>query len=261
MRPVQRVLIGLPAFNEEVALGRLLPKVADLAASCPAEVTALVYNDGSTDRTADVARAWQGKLSLVLLGTEVNGGLGAGLRSLVQYACAHGRGDDVLVILDSDDTHDPAQIPAMIAGIEAGCDIVIASRFRRGATTVGVPLLRRLTALGAMMLFKTIHPVAGVLDYTCGYRAYRIDLLQRGARQFGSSLVSEAGFSCMVELLLKLNLAKPRASEIPLRLRYDLKPTASKMDVGRQIIGLLRLMTIWRIRGFDARAGGPARKA
>jgi dolichol-phosphate mannosyltransferase len=223
MRPVQRVLIGLPAFNEEVA-----------------------------DRTADVALAWQDKLPVVLLGTEKNRGLGAGLGTLVQYACAHGQPDDVLVIMDCDDTHNPVQIPSMLARIEAGSDLVIASRFRHGAATVGVPRLRRLTAFGAMMLLKAIHPMAGVLDYTCGYRAYRVSLLQLGVRQFGSSLVSEPGFSCMVELLLKLNLSRPRASEVPLILRYDLKPSASKMNVGNQIVSLLRLMVIWRLKGFNA---------
>lgn len=248
MQGASRVLIGLPAFNEEIALERLLAKIAGLAASCPVRIEAVVYNDGSTDRTADVARAWQAKLPLVLLGTEANGGLGAGLRALVRHACAHGAPQDVLVVMDSDDTHDPAQIPAMLAAIGAGSEIVIASRFRRGAAITGVPLLRRITARGAMLLFKLIHPVRGVRDYTCGYRAYRIGLLQRCARQ--GELVSERGFSCMVELLLKLNRDRPVVSEIPLVLRYDLKPTASKMDVGGQIARLLRLMIRWRVRGF-----------
>lgn len=253
MRPVQRVLIGLPAFNEEVALERLLAKIADVISSDVSRFTVVVYNDGSTDRTADVALAWQTKLPVVLLGTENNRGLGAGLGTLVQYACAHGQPDDVLVVLDSDDTHDPVQIPSMLARIEAGSDLVIASRFRRGAAIVGVPLLRRLTAFGAMMLVKAIHPIDGVLDYTCGYRAYRVSLLQHAASQFGLSLVSESGFSCMVELLLKLNLSKPTASEVPLILRYDLKPSASKMNVGVQIVSLLRLMVIWRVEGFGTR--------
>ena len=100
---------------------------------------------------------------------------------------------------------------------------------RRGATVRGVPFLRRLTALGVVMLFKTIHPVRGVWDYTCGYRAYRIGLLQDADRRFGGRLIEETGFACMVEALLKLNAMGARFAEVGLHLRYDLKPTESKM--------------------------------
>ena len=46
--------------------------------------------------------------------------------------------------------------------LEAGNDVVIASRFRAGASVVGVPAFRRLTAFGAMALIKALHPIAGV---------------------------------------------------------------------------------------------------
>jgi hypothetical protein len=117
---------------------------------------------------------------------------------------------------------------------------------------VGVPPLRRLTAFGAMMLLKAIHPVSGARDYTCGYRAYRVSLLRAATRRFGDGLIANPGFACMVELLLKLNVLRPKIAEIPLRLRYDLKPTASKMEVGSHIRRLLKLMLVWRIWGFDA---------
>jgi len=248
--PVRNLFIGLPAFNEEIALPRLLGKIAGLREASGLEITTLVYNDGSTDRTAEIARDWQARMPLVLLGTAANGGLGAGLRALVRHACDNGAPDDVLVVMDCDDSHDPSQIPQIIARLESGDDLVIASRFRRGASAVRVPALRHVTAYGAMILFKTIHPLRSVLDYTCGYRAYRVGLLQRGLQVFGPSLVSEPGFSCMAELLLKLNRLKPRISEVPLMLRYDLKPTASKVEPGRYITRLLWLMVKWRARGF-----------
>ncbi|MBM3530822.1 MAG: glycosyltransferase [Alphaproteobacteria bacterium] len=247
--PSRQILVGLPAYNEEIALPRLLARVEKLRASLPS-LSVVVYNDGSTDSTASVARQWQGRLPLELLDCPQNKGLGAGLGALAAHAAARAAGHDVLVVMDCDDTHDPAQIADMLARLDAGADIVIASRYRAGATSSGVPAFRRLTALGALVLFKAVHPVRGVRDYTCGYRAYRVAALKRAEARFGAQLVAERGFACTVELLLKLHSLGCRFAEIPLRLRYDLKPTASKMGVGSNIARLLSRLVRWRLRGF-----------
>jgi dolichol-phosphate mannosyltransferase len=177
-------------------------------------------------------------------------GLGQGLRSLVTHVARHGRPQDAFFVMDCDDTHHPRQIPAMAALLE-DCDVVIASRYRRGARIAGVAAHRRVLSLGAAILFKAIHPVRGVLDYTCGYRGYRVALLQRALERYGDGLVRERGFACMVELLLKLNAIGARMREVPLDLRYDLKQGASKMDVGGNTSRLLRKLVSWRLQGLQ----------
>lgn len=250
MAATRRIFIGLPAYNEKIALPRLLTRVERFAAMAPDPVTVVLYNDGSTDATLAIARAWQRRLSLVIIDGVVNKGLGAGLRALVAYAAGNAADDDVLAVMDCDDTHDPAQIAAMLAQIAAGADVVIGSRYARGATVRGVPPVRRLTALGAAALFKLIHPVRGVWDYTCGYRAYRAAVLKAAAARYGDGLIAEDGFACMVELLLKLNALHARFAEIPLQLRYDQKPTETRMGVGSHTRRLLLLLVRWRLRGF-----------
>jgi dolichol-phosphate mannosyltransferase len=250
MASPRRILIGLPAYNEEIALPRLLARIALLPKSPTETITVVLYNDGSTDATVPIARVWQPRLPLVIIDGVVNKGLGAGLYALVAYAVANADDDDVLVVMDCDDTHDPAQIAAMMARLAEGADIVVGSRYVHGALLRGVPPLRRVTALGAAALFKLIHPVRGLWDYTCGYRAYRVDILKKAARRYGDRLVAERGFACMAELLLKLNALGARFAEIPLQLRYDQKPTASKMDVGGNVRRLLLLLVRWRLRGF-----------
>jgi dolichol-phosphate mannosyltransferase len=248
----RRVFIGLPAYNEEVALPRLLQRIERLIASSGEKVTTVLYNDGCTDKTVPIAQAWQERLPLVILGCARNKGLGAGLRALVAYAVATGHDDDVLVVMDCDDTHDPCQLGEILGAMAGGAEVVVASRFTRGALIRGVPFLRRVTALGAMVLFKLIHPVRGVWDYTCGYRGYRIGALKVASARYGAGLIRESGFACMVELLLKLNTLGLRFAEVPLQLRYDQKPTASKMDVGGNLRRLLILLVRWRVRGFAA---------
>ncbi|MGO9631611.1 MAG: glycosyltransferase family 2 protein [Xanthobacteraceae bacterium] len=247
----RRILIGLPAYNEEIALPRLLARIESFSTTSPEPITVVLYNDGSTDATPVIARDWQPKLPLVILDGVVNKGLGAGLRALVDYAAVNAGDDDVLVIMDCDDTHDPQQIRQMLARMTDGADVVIGSRYVSGALVQGVPPLRRVTALGAAALFKSIHPVHGVWDYTCGYRAYRVGVLKKAARHYGDRLVAERGFACMVELLLKLNALDIRFAEIPLQLRYDQKPTATKMGVGSNIRRLLSLLVQWRLHGLD----------
>jgi dolichol-phosphate mannosyltransferase len=251
MPATRRVLIGLPAYNEEIALPRLLRRIESLRQTSSEPMTLVLYNDGGTDATLATAHAWQQRLPLVVLDGVVNKGPGAGPRALVEYAATNGADDDVLVIMDCDDTHDPAQVEAMLARMAEGADVVIGSRYVRGALAQGVPPLRRVTALGAAALFKTFHPVRGVWDYTCGYRAYRVSVLKKAAAHYGDKLVAERDFACMVELLLKLNALGVRFAEIPLQLRYDQKPTATKMGVGSNILRLVSLSVNWRLHGFD----------
>jgi dolichol-phosphate mannosyltransferase len=153
--------------------------------------------------------------------------------------------------MDCDDTHDPAQVIEMLRLMEEGADAVIGSRFVPGALVRGVPPLRRIAAFGAVALFKLIHPVRGVRDYTSGYRSYRVRALKRASKTFRTKLIEESGFTCMPELLLKLNALGFRFTEVPLRLRYDLKPTASKMNVRNNTGQLLRLLIDFRLRGFN----------
>jgi dolichol-phosphate mannosyltransferase len=246
-----KVYIGLPAYNEEIALPRLLERIVRLMATSGTTITTVLYNDGSRDRTLAIAQEWQQRMPLVILGLAENRGLGAGLRALVAHAVSTGADDDVLVLMDCDDTHDPEQVSEILAAMAAGANVVVASRFKSGALVQGVPWLRRMTGLGAMMLFKLIHPVRDVWDYTCGYRGYRIGVLKAASDRYGAGLIREPGFACMVELLLKLNALGLRFAEIPLQLRYDQKPTASKMDVGSNIRRLLMLLIRWRVQGFS----------
>lgn len=254
MTAIRRIYIGLPAYNEEIALPRLLTRIELLIASSQLPITVVLYNDGSTDATAPVAREWQQRLPVVVRDCAENKGLGAGLRALVEYAVTTADEKDVLVIMDCDDTHDPVQIIEMLNAMDDGiADVVIGSRFVRGATVRGVPLLRQITSWGAAALFKLILPVHGVWDYTCGYRSYRVSALKKAAAHYGARLNEEAGFACMVELLLKLNAISIPMTEVPLKLRYDLKPTESKMGVGSNIRRLLVLLVRWRLWGFGAR--------
>jgi dolichol-phosphate mannosyltransferase len=149
--------------------------------------------------------------------------------------------------MDADDSHHPDQVPEMVRLLEQGHDVVIASRYRRGSRTLGVPWSRRLMSDAGSWLFRLVLPMRGVRDYTCGFRAYRVEVLRRAVAHWGDRLFDQDGFQCMVDILLKLRRRPLIFGEVPLILRYDLKEGASKMDVSRTIFSTLALLVRARL--------------
>jgi dolichol-phosphate mannosyltransferase len=173
---------------------------------------------------------------------QVNQGLAAALRTGLTEALRLCGPDDVIVTMDADNTHPPRLIPGMVAKVQEGHDVVIASRFQPGSQVHGVPRSRELYSLGARWMFQAMFPIRGVRDYTCGYRAYRAGALRQAVNAFGDQLISETGFSCMADLLLKLRRLELRMTEVPLELHYDRRGGASKMHVLRTIRQTLLLV-------------------
>ena len=251
MSAMRTIWVGLPAYNEEATIPALFPRFKQIVPELDGRCRIVLYNDGCTDCTVERAQAWQSQLPVEIIGKPVNMGLGEGLRCLIAHAVEHGADDDVLFIMDCDDTHHPAQFLPMLQALNDEYDIVIASRYRRGSRIAGVAAHRLVLSFGAAALFKLVHNCRGVLDYTCGFRGYRVALLKRAWAHYGTRLIEERGFACMVELLLKLAHVGARMTEIPLDLRYDLKRSASKMDVGGNTVRLLKKMVAWRVHGVE----------
>lgn len=247
-----KIYLGLPAYNEEASIKPLFARVESLQKEMAPQLVVMVYDDGCVDNTRAEVMAWESRLSIVYLDGLVNKGLGAGMSALMSEFAARGDAGDILVVMDCDDTHDPEQIPAMLKTLEKKplTDVVIASRYRFGATISGVPFYRVMLSVGAAMLYKMVHPIWHVRDYTCGYRAYRLGAIQRAFAKYGNPLLKEHGFACMVELLLKVARAGARFQEIPLTLAYDNKLSASKMDVSGNSFRLLKKLISWRVDGL-----------
>lgn len=234
------VWVVLPAFNEAAGLPRLLDAIEGVDHDRRWQV--VVVDDGSTDGTGAAARARAGRLSVTVLDHASNRGLAAAIRTGLDHACAHAPADAVIVTMDADDTHDPRQIPQMVEAVHGGADIVIASRYRRGARQAGVPLHRAALSAGVGWLLQLRFNLPGVRDYSCGFRAYRAGIIRQALLAYGPRLIESRGFVVMTELLVKLAPFGPRIVEVPLDLRYDRKVGPSKMPPARTIAGYLRLV-------------------
>jgi dolichol-phosphate mannosyltransferase len=242
---VERTVISLilPAYNEEEALPPLLDAIAQVRSQFLPDLRVFVIDDGSADATAQVVLTAAASHEWIhLVKHERNQGLSQAIQSGFEAALQDAQPNDVIITLDADNTQPPDTIPAMLARMDQGVDVIVASRFRRGSKVFGVPFMRRVYSFVMSILFQLAFPVRGVRDYSCGFRAYRASALQQAYATYGDQFITERGFACMVEILFQLsNLKTVRFGEVPFLLHYDLKPTETKMNVGKTIRDTLRL--------------------
>ncbi len=247
--PIERLTLCLPAYNEEESIANLIEEAAVVLAGEGIAWNIIVVDDGSRDGTAaEVERIRRTIQQARLVRHPRNLGLGRAILTGLRSALELGAGPEHLVVcMDADLTHPPKTIPAMRAAAEGGADLVIASRYQSGSRQVGVPLHRRILSVGARLLFAAGLGLAGVRDYTCGFRAFRASILATGFERFGpDGLITRSGFACTDELLVHLAMVGAVIREVPFILRYDRKRGSSKMDVGNTIIETLKLLRAHR---------------
>jgi dolichol-phosphate mannosyltransferase len=238
----RKLCIVLPAYNEGETLPPLLEAISRAMEEAGLAYIVLVVNDGSTDNTAEVARGAAGGMPVRLVEHPRNMGLAAALRTGLAEAVRETSDEDIIVTMDADNTHPPRLIGLMVEKIDGGYDVVITSRYRKGAKVLGLSSTRKMLSFCASLLFRALLPIRGVRDYTCGYRAYRARAIGMMFDRYGDDFISEQGFSCMVDVLLKMRGHDLRFTEVPLVLRYDLKTGESKMKVARTVFQTLVLI-------------------
>ncbi|MGH7730969.1 MAG: glycosyltransferase family 2 protein [Candidatus Eiseniibacteriota bacterium] len=195
------VLVIVPAHDEEESLPVTLD---ELRRKAPA-LDVLVVDDGSRDRTTQVAR----ERGVPVVTHAVNLGVGGALQTGFRWAMRHGY--DVGVQLDADGQHDPAFLDALLAPVLRGeCDVSIGSRYvaRSGYRA---PLARRL----GMMLFSTVVRLTvgqRITDTTSGFRAYDRDVMEVCQHDFPKDFPD-------APLLIDLARRGFRLAEVPVEMR------------------------------------------
>ncbi|MGH7709633.1 MAG: glycosyltransferase, partial [Gemmatimonadaceae bacterium] len=211
------IYVLLPAYNEEDALEPLVAKVDAVMRELDADYEVVVVNDGSRDRTGEILQELKGQYPIHVITHRINRGLGETARDGFEYVAEVGQRGDVVVRMDCDDTHDPRYIVPMISKLREGCEVVIASRYTRGGGQIGLDWYRRTISRCANLLMKGIFPIRGVWEYTCGFRAYRVALIQDAIEIFGNQFIDlkGMGFTGTVEKLIKCRLMQARVGEVP----------------------------------------------
>lgn len=189
----------LAAYNEEVSIGSLV-----LLARRYAD-RVIVVDDGSSDRTAEIA---------AIAGAEVivhSPNLGKGMAFKTGFAAAEGA--DIIVTMDSDGQHNPADIPKLVAPILEGvADMVNGSRYLNGRDT-DTPAYRRI---GQTILDKATVVNSGIkiTDSQSGFRAFSASIMD--VFRFNAQ-----GMAIESEMLADAGRYGLRVKEVPIGVRYD----------------------------------------
>jgi dolichol-phosphate mannosyltransferase len=232
-RKVEHIAVVLPAYNEEKDLPQLLQRLDSSLQKLSRPFHIVVVDDGSADCTAEIATEAARTMPVHLVRHPQNQGLGRAIQTGLTEARKFG---GIVVTMDADNSHDPAYIADMIAEFESkDVDLVICSRYQKGSRVVGLNAFRRLLSFGCYMTMKTLLPYRNVRDYSTGFRAYDASILDRLVARFGTRMVEQSGFACMLELIAKLRTVGARVLEIPYTLRYDQKQGVSKLRIGRTL--------------------------
>ena len=237
-----KIWIVLPAYNEADALPLLLDALIEHLEDLSSEFSIIVVNDGSVDRTGAIAEEYAKRGHVIAIHNERNSGLAETLKRGLLAAVERANERDVILTMDADNTQPAGLARRLFRVILEGNDVVIASRYREGSRVRGVPLPRVLLSYGSSWLFRFFFPTPGVRDFTSGYRAYRASVMKSLVDRYGNEFISERGFSCMVDILLRLRGLNVIIAEVPLVLRYDQKPGATKMKVAQTVFDTLRLL-------------------
>jgi glycosyltransferase involved in cell wall biosynthesis len=197
----QKITVILPAYNEEVAIGSIVLLTRKYADSV------IVVDDGSSDRTADVAR----KAGAEVIVHEVNKGKGRALKT--GFTAAVALGADIIVTMDSDGQHNPADIPKLVEPILKGeADMVNGSRYLNGLDK-NTPAYRRV---GQTILDEVTNLNSGlhITDSQSGFRAFAAST--KGVFRFTAK-----GMAIESEMLADAGRHGLRITEVEISVRYD----------------------------------------
>jgi len=196
------VVVGIPAFNEEKTIARVVVTAQDHADKV------VVCDDGSSDLTGEIAL----RLGADVVRHERNLGYGAAVQSL--FRRARELGADVLVTLDADGQHDPCEVPNVVKPIVDGvADVVIGSRFVGEWAAYAMPWYRRA---GVKFITRLVNNSGkhAVRDAQSGFRAYNCESLEK-------LTLLENGMGVSVEVLVNARKQGLRIQEVRATCNYS----------------------------------------
>jgi dolichol-phosphate mannosyltransferase len=230
----------LPTYNEaenlEAIVGAVLPRLAEAAAAHPeaaGDHRLLVVDDSSPDGTGRIADRLAAEHEAVEV-LHRPGKEGLGRAYLAGFERALGSGAVLVLEMDADFSHDPADLPRLVAATQ-DADLVLGSRYVEGGGVTDWGVLRRLLSRGGSWYARTVLDVP-VRDLTGGFKCFRADGLSR----LGLDEVGTDGYGFQIELTYRAVRAGLRVREVPILFR-DRAAGTSKMNAR------IALEAVWKV--------------
>jgi len=231
----------LPTYNEADNLEAIVRASLPHLASTGLEHRLLVVDDGSPDGTGDIADRLATEIEQVeVLHRDRKEGIGPAYLAGFQRALAGGA--DLLLEMDADFSHDPAELPRLI-GATDDADLVLGSRYVAGGGVTNWGLVRRMLSRGGSLYARLILRVP-VQDLTGGFKCFRREVIER----LNLEAVGTDGYGFQIEMTYRTIRAGYRVKEIPILFR-DRRVGASKMSARIAVEALLKVPLLrFRVR-------------
>ncbi|MCW1248772.1 polyprenol monophosphomannose synthase [Acaricomes phytoseiuli] len=216
-----RVLTIIPTYNEVESLPITLSR---LRKAVP-EADVLIVDDNSPDGTGSLADDFAAQDERVhVLHRQGKEGLGAAY--IAGFRWGMGEGYEVLVEMDADGSHQPEQLPRLLAAVDQGADLALGSRWVPGGKVVNWPLGRIIISRGGSFYSRFMLGLR-VKDITGGYRAFRRETLAA----IDLSTVASVGYGFQVDMLWRVAQLGLKVVEVPITF-VERELGASKMSGG-----------------------------
>lgn len=227
----EQVTVVLPTYNELENLPHIIPEILAHGYSL------LIVDDNSPDGTGRMADSFAADLPrLSVLHRPGKAGLGPAYAAGFDRALESGA--HIIMEMDADFSHDPADLPRLVTAVEDGADLVIGSRYVPGGATPDWPALRRFISKGGNIYARTMLGIP-TRDATGGFRAFRADALRRLPYREAEA----SGYGFQVEMAWRANQMGMEVVEVPITFRDRTRGT-SKMGTDI-VVEAMRLVTVW----------------
>lgn len=238
--------ICIPTYNEAPTVGVLLWRIRKVLKDFSREYEIVVFDDGSTDATAETLQPYGDVLPLSVLGGERHVGYAGALDALCRAVVAKTRYPrrDAMLLMQADFTDQPEHIPELVRRFEGGADIVVGER----APAPAAPVPERRLRWMAPWLLRPFVSVPGVTDPFTSFRLIRISVIRDLVKQNGDSpIVSGFGWAANVDLLSRAMAHARRVETVSLDQRFDIRPRQSRIRPFADALNLYRFA--WASRG------------
>jgi dolichol-phosphate mannosyltransferase len=214
---VPRAVVCLPTYNELENLEPMLRALGDKS------VLVLVIDDNSPDGTGELADRLAAELDYVdVLHRPRKEGLGPAYLAGFRHALAAGA--ELVLEMDCDFSHDPADVPRLIAAVEAGADLALGSRYVKGGAVRNWGVLRRVVSAGGSFYARVLLGVS-VRDLTGGFKCYRRAVLET----IDLDAIHSKGYAFQIETTYRALRKGFRVVEVPITFA-DREVGGSKMS-------------------------------
>lgn len=229
-----QVTIIIPTYNERENIESLIRQLLDL----PVGVHVVVVDDNSPDGTGEIVDRLTVESEGCVGAIHRPAKLGLGTAYLAGFRYALDHGAKVILTMDADFSHHPRHIPAMLARLEEGYDLVIGSRYVPGGGTKECTFMRKLLSWGANAFARAMLGLKA-RDATAGFRCYRREVLET----VGLDEIRSSGYSFLIEMLYRTQRRGWRVGEVPILFhnRRLGQSKISRSEIIRALQTVLRL--------------------